>query len=291
VKSASGREAFILLCALVAWVTAASADAPCNLGYRDTTPAERARITAALQEAKVALPAPPQGWQLRGDEVFSIPESLCQDYEKLPWDYGFARHYGRVDDYEAREKLMADASAAALAVQAKNQARLDALQAQMMAIMQQQMALNQKGDYDGAQKLQPQMEKTQADYDKLASEGSEQLEAAGREYTRDLEMNIAVRFNADSERPGAGAVELPLPPGALAAVRWPGANSGVANDSALFLFGYWKSREPGTWLSGTRAGVPNSAPHAISVYVEADPERLATLVQGIDFAKLAAIVR
>ena len=285
------RRALAGALALCAAAPLAFADAPCNKGFRDTTPAERARITAALQAAKAALPPPPEGWQFRGDEELSIPASLCQDVEKLPWDYGFTRNYGRIDDAESRQKAMDDAGAAAMAVQAKNQSRLEALQAQMMSIMQKQMALNQKGDYDGAQKLQPQFEKIQADYDKLATEGSEQLEAAGREYTRDLEMSIAVRFNADVARPGGAATELPRPPGALTAVRWRSANPNITNDSALYLFGYWKSRNPGTWLSGTRAGVPTSGPHAISVHVDADGARLATLVQGIDFAKIAAIVK
>lgn len=277
--------------ALFAAAPIALADGPCNAGFRDVTPAERARITAALQSARSALPPAPEGWQLRGTEELSIPTSICQDSEKLPWDYSFSRSYGQVGDYESRQKAMDEAMAAAAAAQAKKQPRLDALQAQMMEVMQRQMALNQKGDYDGAQKLQPQLEKLQADYEKLANAGGEQLDEAGRAYTRDIEMSISVRFNADSEHLGADAVKLPLPPGALTAVRWPDRDPKGSNDSALYLFGYWKSREPGVWLSGTRAGVPTSGPHAISVHVTADRDRLATIVQAIDFAKIAAIVK
>ena len=80
--------------------------------------------------------------------------------------------------------------------------RLDALQAKMMSIMQQQMALNQKKDYDGAQKLQPQLEKAQADYEKLLTAGNQQIEAAGREYERDLEMSISC---ASTRAPNARA--------------------------------------------------------------------------------------
>ena len=269
----------------------ALADAPCNKGYRDTTAAERARITAALQAAKSALPPAPEGWQLRGGDDISVTTSICQDGEAVPWDYSFSRSYGQVGDYEKRQKSFEDAAALAEAERAKQQPRIDALQAEMMAIMQKQVALNQKGDYDGAQKLQPQLEKMQAEFDKALSAGSEQVAAAGKEYQRDLEMSIAVRMNADSERPGDGATQLPRPAGALAAVRWPSANPDDSNDSALYLFGFWKQWPDGTWRSGTRAGVPTSGPHAVSVLVTADRERLADFVQTIDFAKIAAIVK
>ena len=267
------------------------ADAPCNKGYRDTTPAERARIAAALQAAKSALPPAPEGWQIRGGDDISVTESICQDGEAVPWDYSFGLSYGQVGDYEKRQRSFEDAAALVEAERAKQQPRIDALQAEMMAIMQKQMALNQKGDYDGAQKLQPQLEKTQAEFDKASSAGSEHVEAAGKEYQRDLEMSISVRMNADSEHPGDGATQLPRPAGALAAVRWPSANPNDSNDSALYLFGNWKQWPDGTWHSGTRAGVPTSGPHAISVHVTADPDRLADFVQTIDFAKIAAIVK
>ena len=269
----------------------AVADAPCNKGYRDTTPAERARITAVLQAAKSALPPAPEGWQLRGGDDISVTTSICQDGEAVPWDYSFGRSYGRVGDYEKRQKSFEDAAVLAEAERAKQKPRIDALQAEMMAIMQKQMALNQKGDYDGAQKLQPQLEKKQAEFDKALSAGSEHVEAAGKEYQRDLEMSIAVRMNADSERPGNAATQLPRPVGALAALRWPSANPDDSNESALYLFGFWKQWPDGTLRSGTRAGVPTSGPHAVSVLVTADRERLADFAQKIDFAKIAAILK
>jgi hypothetical protein len=282
---------FLSVIAAMAFAPAGLCDAPCNKGMRDTTPAERARITAALQTAKDALPPAPEGWRLVGAEEFSVPTSLCLDGEKLPWDYTFTRSYSQVGDYAAREKVMQDAAAAAAATQAKNQPRLDALQAEMMAVMQKQMALNQKGDYAGAQKLQPQMEKVQAEYEKLATASTQSIDAAGKEYHRDLQMSISVRVNADSERPGNGAIPLAKPPGALTAVRWPSENPDATDDSALYVFGFWRQGPDGIWRSGTRAGVPTSGPHAVSVYVIADRERLADIVQKIDFAKIASIVR
>lgn len=277
--------------ALFAATPIALADAPCNAGFRDVTPAERARITAALQSAKSALPPAPEGWQIRGTEEFSIASSICRDGENRPWQFGFGRAYGQVGDYESRQKAMADAAAAAEADRAKNQARLDALQAQMMSIMQQQMALNQKKDYAGAEKLQPRLEKAQADYEKLLTAGNERIEAAGREFNRDLEMSIAVRMNAGAQRPGRDATPLPAPAGAVKALRWKNDDPAATDEYALILFGPWKQDPNGHWVPGVRAGVPPSGAHAVSVYVIADRDRLANIVQQVDFAKVSAIVR
>lgn len=268
------------------------ADAPCNAGLRDVTPAEKGRITAALQRAESALPPAPEGWrQVNADGEFSVPSSICRDSENTPWVYGTGRSYTNVTDPESRQKVMADAAAAAAAAQAKNQARLDALQAQMMAIMQKQMALNQNKDYAGAEKLQPQLEKAQAEYEKLATASTANIEAAGREFERDLEMSISVQVNAGAQRPGRDATPLPAPAGAVKALRWKNDDPAVSDEYALVLFGPWKQDPNGHWRPGVRAGVPPSGAHAVSVYVRADRERLADVVQQIDFAKVAAIVR
>lgn len=278
--------------AFLAATPIALADAPCNAGLRDVTPAEKARITAALQRAESALPPAPEGWrQINADGQFSVPSSICRDGENAPWVYGTARSYTNVTDPESRQKGMTDAAAGAAAAQAKNQARLDALQAQMMSIMQKQMALNQKNDYAGAEKLQPQLEKAQADYEKLLTAGNEQVEAAGREYNRDLEMSISVQMNAGAQRPGRDATPLPAPAGAVKALRWKSDDPAATDDYALVLFGPWKQDPNGHWRPGVRAGVPPSGAHAVSVYVIADRDRLADIVQKVDFAKIAAIAR
>jgi hypothetical protein len=278
--------------ALFAATPIALADAPCNAGLRDVTPAERARITAALQKAESALPPAPEGWrQINNDGEFSIPSSICRDHENTRWNYGTGRSYTNVADYEARRNVMADAAAAAAANQAKNQTRMDALQKQMMSIMQQQMALNQKQDYAGAEKLQPQLEKVQADYEKLATASVANIEAAGREHDRDLHMSISVQVNGAPRRPARNAAKLTAPAGAMAAVRWQDDDPAATDEHALILFGSWKPDPDGGWRPDTRAGVPPSGAHAVSVYVSADKDRLAGIVQQIDFAKVGAIVR
>lgn len=219
-KSTRSRRRLAGLLALAVATPIALADAPCYTGLRDVTPAEQARITSALQGAERALPPAPEGWrQVNADGQFSIPASICRDGETKPWIYGTGRSYTQVSGYASREKIMADAAAAATTTQAKNQSRLDALQNQMMAIMQQQMALNQKQDYAGAEKLQPQLEKAQAEYEKLATASRPDIDAAGREYERDLHMNVWVQVNAAPQRPAGNAAQLPKPAGAVAAVR------------------------------------------------------------------------
>lgn len=277
---------------ILVFAPAALADAPCDIGLRDVTPAERARITAALQSAESALPPAPEGWrQVNADGQFSIPSLICRDGENKPWHYGTSRSYTQVGDYETRQQGMRDAAAATASVQAKNQSRMDALQKQMMSIMQQQMALNQKQDYAGAEKLQPQLEKVQAEYEKLATAGTETIEAAGREFDRDLEMSISVQVNATPQRPARNVTKLAAPAGAVAAVRWQDEDPAATNEYALFLFGPWKPDPNGGWRPGTRAGVPPSGAHAVSVYVIADRDRLASVVQTIDFGKVAAIAK
>lgn len=290
-KSNRFRMRSAWLAVLFAIAPAALADAPCDTGLRDVTPAERERITAALQAAKSALPPAPEGWQIRGDDQFSIPSSICRDGENAPWQYGFGRSYGQVGDYETRQQGIRDAATAAEAVRAKNQARMDALQAQMMSIMQQQMALNQKGDYTGAEKLQPQLDTVQAEYEMLATAGTPAIETAGREFQRDLEMSVSVRMNAATQRPGRNVTQLPAPAGAVAALRWQNEDPAVTDEYALYLFGQWKPDPKGGWRPAARTGVPSSGAHAVSVYVIADRERLASIAQGVDFAKIAAIVQ
>lgn len=281
---------FAGLFALFAIAPTGFGDAPCNKGFRDTTPGERARISASLQAAKDALPAAPEGWRIQGDDQFSVPSSLCKDRELFPWQYSFTRSYVQVADAAQREKIMRDAAAAMAATQAKNQARLEALQAQMQQIMQQQMALNQKRDYAGAEKLEPQRKKVEAEYEKLATESSQAIAAAGQEYERDLYMSIAVEVNGSDGRPGPDAMQLARPAGARAAIRWPSENPDDTNDRALFLFGNW-TQDPEGWRWISRANVTAITPQAVSVTVTADRERLAGFVQQIDFTKIAAIVR
>ena len=270
----------------------ARADAPCNAGFRDSAPAERARMTAILEIARKSLPPAPAGWQIGGYEEISVAGSVCRDNENRPWSYGISRNYTRVEDYEARQTAMQEAAAQAAAEQQKKQPRMDALMAQMQKLSERQVALVQKGDMAGAEKLNHEMAKIEAELKKVADEGDSQarIAAAGKEMDRDLHMSITVRVNETAKPLNSGAANFPLPPGAFAAERWtrPADAERSEEGHALVLFGGW-SRVDKTkrWMPARRANAVPTAAHVISVKVVGDPARIDPLLQGIDFKSLA----
>ena len=149
----------------------ACGDEACDKGFRDSTAAERATMTAVLQTARKALPPAPTGWVILGDDQISVTKSLCRDYEGAPWIYSFGRSYQRVDDQEARNKIIADAGAASQAALAQKQPRLDAAMAKMDKIVAKQVALIEKDDTAGAAALNDEVASAQAEYKKIMDEG------------------------------------------------------------------------------------------------------------------------
>ena len=293
----SKRILTALTCAATAILSAsiARADAPCNAGFRDSTSAERARMTAILEIAKKSLPLAPAGWQIGGYEEISVAGSVCRDDENRPWSYVISRNYTRVDDYETRQKTLKDAADYAAAEQQKKQPRMDALMAQMQKLSERQIALVQKGDTAGAEKINFEIAKLQQEYGKVANEGDSQLriEAAGKETNRDLHMSITVRVNEAYEPLNSGAANFPLPPGAFAAQRWTRAGDANNNEEghALVLFGKWNRTEKTVrWTPAQRANAVPTAAHVFSVEVIVDPARIDPLLQGIDFKSLAAVL-
>ncbi len=286
---------FALACAVAALCAApiARADgAACLKDFRDSTPAERARMTAILEIVKASLPPAPAGWQIGGYEEISVVGRVCRDDEARPWAYEISRTYNRVDDAEARQKLMRDAAAYAAAEQARKQPRMDALMAQVQKLSERQIALVQKGDMDGAQKINYDMEKIQKQYQAIADEGDSaaRIAAAGKEMERDAHMYIHVNVNAANARPGSGAANLAPPTGALAAQRWTVAGDADRNAEghALVLLGRWNRNQAGTqWTPERRANAVPTAAHVISVEVTGDPARIDPLLRTINFQKLA----
>ena len=88
-----------------------------------------------------------------GDDQISVTTNLCRDYEGAPWHYNFNRSYQRIDDQEARNKILADAVAASQAALALKQPRLDAAMARREKISAKQGALIDKGDSAGSQAM------------------------------------------------------------------------------------------------------------------------------------------
>lgn len=278
--------------AAMAFGTVARGDGVCNKGYRDSTPAERATLTGVLQAVKKALPPAPAGWVIEGDDQISVTTSLCRDYEGAPWNYHFGRSYQRIDDQEARNKILADAAAASQAALALKQPRLDAAMARMQKIVAKQVALIEKRDYAGAEAMNAEVAKAQAEYQKIMEEGDSQaqMDAAVAKVSRDQTMYIGVQVNSNQEAPAAGARSTPLPPGARAAFRWDTTSDKVPSENALILIGQWRSTADGAWKRVLHPEMAPTAAQVMSIRVTADPERIAGVIAAIDTTSLAAKV-
>jgi hypothetical protein len=284
-------ETSFLVSLLVA-APGAFGDSVCNAGYRDTTAAERAKMTATLETIRSAMPAPAAGWVISGDDAISVPQSLCQDYAKVPLDYRYTRHYSEVGNAEQRMKLMNDQAALQAAAYQKKQPRLEAIQAQMQAVVAQQIPLLQKGDVAGAEKYNAQIAKLQDEYQKVADEGSnpEATEAAYKELNLDTELTISVSVNPLTARVPADAKPAALPARAKSAYRWHVEDTNSSNDHAQVHFGTWFKRPDGTLQPMPRKGAPFSAAHGFTIEVIGDPERVTKTLAAIDFAKVAAVL-
>jgi hypothetical protein len=273
--------------------TRASADAPCYKGYRDTTAAERAKMTAVLQAARSALPAPPPGWVIAGDDAISVPQSLCQDYALIPLDYGFTRYYRQVGDAEQRQKPMEDEGARLAEAYKLKQPKLEAIQAKMEKVAGEQVALLQKGDFAGAEKYNAQIAALQAEYQKVADEGNDPaaMDAIGKEMNRDLELTIWLRVNPMTASTPSQAKPSPPPAGAKSAYRWHVEDESQSNDHALYYFGAWFRRPDGTMQPSAPAGAPPSAAYGLVLEIVGDAERVTQTVAAIDFPKIASVLK
>jgi hypothetical protein len=276
----------------MAFNTGAFGDGPCNKGFRDSTPAERAAVTAVLQAAKNALPPAPTGWVIVGDDQISVARSLCRDYEGAPWGYDFNRHYQRVDDQDARNKIMADAAAAAAAAQAQKQPRLDALMARMEKLSKTQVALVEKGDITGAAALNEGMAKLQEQYKAVLDEGDNnaQMAASFAEASRDQQMYISVVVNSNQVTPDNDATVMPPPAGARAAYRWSYTRDGVTEDHVLMLLGQWRPMADNVWKRVLHPEMAPTAAQVMTIKVTADPGRMAGILGAINVRALATKV-
>ncbi len=288
------RIAAVVACATAAMIssTAALGDAPCNRGFRDSTTAERATITAVLQAVKTAMPPAPTGWVIVGDDQISVARSLCRDYEGAPWGYDFNRHYQRVDDQEARNKIIADAAAAAAAAQAKKQPRLDAIQAKSEALLKRQIAFIEKGDMASATALNEQMAALQEQYKKILDEGDSnaQMMASMAEASRDQQMYISVDVNSNQAKPDNDATVMPPRAGARAAYRWSYTRDGVTEDHVLMLLGQWRPMADNVWKRVLHPEMAPTAAQVMTIKVTADPGRMAGIINSIDVRTLATKV-
>src|SRR5262245_53759204 len=279
--------------AVVAIASPALGDSPCYADYRDTTPAERAKMTSVLETIKSALPAAPAGWQLLSDDAVSVPQSFCQDFAKVPLTYDFTRFYQQVGDAEQRKKRFEDQTASQVEIYKKNQPRIEALQAQIEALVAKQVPYFQKGDIAGAQKYDAEIQRLQAEIQTLANEGNDPAAAAalGKEMNRDLDLRITVYVNPMTARTPDEARPTTRPAGSGSAYRWHVEDDSQNIDHALYYFGTWFKRPDGSFQPSVRQGAPFSAAHALSIEVTGYPDRVTETLAAIDFAKVASVVR
>jgi hypothetical protein len=289
------RAEIAFLVALLAVAPTALGDSPCNTGIRDVTAAERAQVTGVLKAMQTALPPAPEGWIIVVDPAneISVPDRICRDTEKSPWNYGFTRTYKQVEGVEVRVQLIEDQATRQQAAMEQRKPRLDAAQAKYQGITNQINELMQKQDYAGAEKLAPQLRAAEKEYEAILKEVYDPSAAAAtdKEVNRDYEMTISVSVNPRLESVGEGANAIAPPARATSAQRWHVETEHESTDRALYLFGPWTAGANGKWSAGRRAGAPPAAAHAISVLVSGDPERVTSTIPTIKFPTFEAAVK
>ena len=281
------RGVFLLATAL--GTSAAHGDAVCVQGFRDTTAAERQTMLGVMEAAKAALPDAPAGWIIGGYEELSPIGSICKDGENTPWAYSFSRTFNRTDDQAARDQALADAGDKARAAQAARQPRIDALMARMQTLSAELSTAAQKGDQARVDALNREMEGISKEFDAMAAEDQPMIADVAKATMGDRTMSIAIAVNpgvvSNSKMQKAAA-----PAGAHSAYRWSTSADGVKEGHAVVLLGAWQPSAEGGVASQRRGTSSSSAAHAVAVTVQADPARLDSLLDSIDFGAIAATV-
>lgn len=268
----------------------ADADAPCDKGYHDTTPEERATMTTVLESARAAVPDPPTGWvRTLHDDSVSPPTSVCLDFS--PWTYSYGRSYTRVEGAEERERVIAAAGEQVRAAAAARQPQVDAFNARMTELSTRFSQAATSGDDAAIQAVNAEMQAFQEEYQRFMAEDDSLavFEAATASQYLDLEMSIAVRVNPTHGSPGQGAQAFDVP-GAASAHQWISDEERQVA-TALVLFGEWRPASSGYGLESV---LPDSAapeqPHAIAVQVDAHKDRIAALLEATDLDAIAALL-
>lgn len=267
------------------------ADAPCYKGYHDTTPEELATMTATLETARAAVPAPPEGWiNVLNDDSVSPPTSYCLD--SSPWTYSYGRNYSRVEGHEQREAAIAAAGADVKAAMAAKQPRLDVLQARMTELSTQFGEAATSGDDARVQAINQEMQIVQAEYQSIMDEADPAMQAYEAEHAQqysDIEMSVRVTVNPGRESPNDGAQPFDVP-GAASAYQWTSGEDGQQGN-ALVLFGDWQPSPSGFGLeSVTPDGAAPEQPHVLAVRIIAHKDRLPSMLEATDFDALATLL-
>jgi len=271
-------------------VETAYAGGGCAKGWRDITTAEHETMSSVIETAKKAMPLPPEGWVLSGEDGVSMPKSLCMDEEGAPWVYELTRTYYHAAVQEERNQAFASAMQDMSAQMEAKQPRIDALTAKMNALGEEIGAAAQKGDLARTEELGKEMEKLSEEYKAILEEGgtTEKMNAAAQEVSRDLDMRILVRVNTLYAYPQPGADVLTAPPGTQSAFRWSEQSGDHQQGHALVLLGPWQPNTEGGFQAAPGVGASAPAAQVMSVTVIADDERVPWILGAIDFGALAS---
>jgi hypothetical protein len=270
----------------------ARAEGDCIAGYRDTTAAEREVMTAAVITARNAMPAPPEGWIINGDDAPYVIQNLCRDYEGGAWSYGHRRAYQRVDDMDARNQILQQAADAMKADMAAKQSRFDAIQARIEGLGQQLVAAATAGDYAKTDEINGQIEAASAEMEAVRSEGGidAQMAQAQAAFNHDVTMSVAIDFNTARDGPGYQAQPW-SPAGVPGRVfRWSDTNDGYQLDQALVLLGDWIPGQDGMFHFPPYGGRESTSVQSISLRVSADRGRIEQVLGAIDYTALQALM-
>jgi len=287
---------FAALCTAALCISVAGADAPCYAGIRDTSAAERATMTRVLEAVRRALPPAPPGWQIVNDDPPRVPSSLCKDFERKPWAYDYSLAYRRTADAAKAAEIDAANRAAGELIRAdmaRKQPLLDAILAKNEALSKRQIAHVEKGEMDKAVALNEQMAVLQEEYRKVSEEGDAQARAVAmiNEASRDIDFGVSVQVNPWGATPaGADTAAITVAGNPVAAYRWNSRNEGSWQGGAVVVYGMWRTMSNGGLGLVARGHVPANAVHGITVQINADEDRLASVIGAVDFAALAGLV-
>jgi hypothetical protein len=281
-----------ILACVTGYSTQVLADAECGRGYRDTTAAERATMTSVLTTALAALPSPPTGWVITADGETRGPQSLCRDYETRPLSYSIRRVLDRVDNLEQRDQAQKASFDQANAARAAKQPRIDALSAKLEEIGKKIGEAAAKGDLVRAEALNQEAEAVRGQLQAVIDENdqTDQITAAALEHARDTRIDVEVYVNPDRETPDEGAKPMAKPAGVHSAFRWSDDPKQGTQDHALLLLGTWREVD-NRFESAPRSGAAIVAANSLSIRIDADRQRIDSVIAAIKIGDLAATLR
>ena len=161
--------------------------------------------------------------------------------------------------------------------------------ARMQTLSTELSAAAQKGDQARVDALNREMEGISKEFDAMAAEDQPMIADVAKATMADRTMSIAIAVNpgvvSNSKMQKAAA-----PAGAHSAYRWSTSADGVKEGHAVVLLGAWQPSAEGGVASQRRGTSSSSAAHAVAVTVQADPARLDSLLDSIDFGAIAATV-